>query len=80
MRAARFNFRKTLIMDASLAGNALMINKDALNNCISTLKKSSEADSKFFKLLPSFLYVKQQLVSDVVRIWLKTGLSLINKV
>ena len=66
MSATRSDFGKTLINYPSLSGDVLTTNSDVLNHYLHLLKNTK---SKFFKFLPSFLDLRQQLVIGVFESW-----------
>jgi len=80
MSVTRSDSRKSLIKYDSLPDNVLPTNGNVLNHYHHLRKELTKTDPRFFKVLPSFLDVKQKLISDIFGIWLKAGLPVISEV
>ena len=80
MSATRSKFGKFLISCEKFANNVLPSNRNVVNHYEFLRKTLCSTDPKFFKKLPVFTDVKQELVNNVREIWLKAGLTVISEI
>ena len=80
MSATRSKFGKFLINCEKFANNVLPSNRNVVNHYEFLRKTLCSTDPKFFKKLPVFTDVKQELVNNVREIWLKAGLTVISEI
>ena len=80
MSATRSKFGKFLISCEKFANNVLPSNRNVVNHYEFLRKTLCSTDPKFFKKLPVFTDVKQELSNNVREIWLKAGLTVISEI